>query len=82
MCYRKVRPTVLSVAGGEKLGLCKPLKARGITLVLEAIGIAGIAGSAGSALVCQIYVYGYALDLVALWLVAHWGQQMVLEKCA
>lgn len=46
---------------------------------MEAIGIAGIAGSA---LVCQIYVYGYALDLVALWLVAHWGQQMVLEKCA
>ena len=42
------------------------LKARGITLVL----------------VCQLCVYGYALDLVALWLVAHWGQQMVLEKCA
>ena len=55
------------------------LRLVGITLVLEAISIAGIAGSA---LVCQIYVYGYALDLVALWLVAHWGQQMVLEKCA
>ena len=58
------------------------LRLVGITLVLEAIGIAGIASSAGSALVCQIYVYGYALDLVALWLVEHWGQQMVLEKCA
>lgn len=56
------------------------LRLEGITLVLEAIGIAGIASSAGSALVCQLYVY--ALDLVALWLVAHWGQQMVLEKCA
>ena len=59
------------------------LRLVGITLVLEAIGIAGIASSAssaGSALVCQLYVY--ALDLVALWLVAHWGQQMVLEKCA
>ena len=53
------------------------LRLVGITLVLEAIGIAS---SAGSALVCQLYVY--ALDLVALWLVAHWGQQMVLEKCA
>ena len=56
------------------------LRLVGITLVLEAIGIAGIASSAGSTLVCQLYVY--ALDLVALWLVAHWGQQMVLEKCA
>ncbi len=53
------------------------LRLVGITLVLEAIGIAGIASSA---LVCHLYVY--ALDLVALWLVAHWGQQMVLEKCA
>lgn len=49
------------------------LRLVGITLVLEAIGIAGIASSAGSALVCQLYVY--ALDLVALWLVAHWANK-------
>ena len=46
------------------------LRLVGITLVLEAIGIAGIASSA---LVCQLYVY--ALDLVVLWLVAHWANK-------
>ena len=95
MCYRKVRPKVLSVAGGEKIGLCKqlfswPSYALGQLIchgsTLKASGDHFSLGGDWHCRHCKQCVSLPALRLrfgsCGALVGGTLGQQMVLEKCA